>query len=140
MTTVICEQREISVADTPDASGALWLAVADCERATGFTLKPEGLCRDHICVPLRPGQGTELVRDGVSPAINMSGLWQRLGHPVVHDSAGEIWVLGTAAGERTTALQSLEAPDFSLPDLEGRPQSLHALRGKKVWLSTWASW
>ena len=140
MTTVICDQKASEVSATIDPQGSLWLDAADCERATGFTLKPEGLCRDHICVPLRPGHGAELARTGAAPSIDVAGLWRRLGHPIAHDTAGEIWVLGTAAEQRASALQSLEAPDFTLPDLDGRPHSLHALRGKKVWLSTWASW
>ena len=32
------------------------------------------------------------------------------------------------------------APDFTLPDLEGRLHSLSEHRGKKVLLVTWASW
>ena len=42
--------------------------------------------------------------------------------------------------ERTAALESLEAPDFTLPDLSGRPHSLVDYRGRKVLLATWASW
>ena len=34
----------------------------------------------------------------------------------------------------------LTAPDFSLPDLEGREHSLSDYRGNKVFLATWASW
>jgi peroxiredoxin len=37
-------------------------------------------------------------------------------------------------------MQSLEAPDFTLPDLEGRPHALRDYRGKKVFLVSWASW
>ena len=32
------------------------------------------------------------------------------------------------------------APDFTLPDLAGMPHTLSELRGKKVFLCTWASW
>jgi len=49
-------------------------------------------------------------------------------------------VLGESAQARGEALRSLEAPDFTLPDLAGRPHSLSAHRGKKVLLVTWASW
>jgi peroxiredoxin len=35
---------------------------------------------------------------------------------------------------------SLEAPDFTLPDVSGTPHSLSDYRGKKVLLATWASW
>jgi peroxiredoxin len=33
-----------------------------------------------------------------------------------------------------------EAPDFTLPDLEGRPVRLRELRGKLVFLNFWATW
>jgi peroxiredoxin len=49
-------------------------------------------------------------------------------------------VLGVGAAARSDALRSLEAPDFTLPDLEGRRHSLSDQRGKKVLLVTWASW
>ena len=32
------------------------------------------------------------------------------------------------------------APAFSLPDLEGKPQTLDSLRGKVVLLFFWATW
>jgi hypothetical protein len=34
---------------------------------------------------------------------------------------------------------SVEAPDFTLPDLDGRMHSLSDYRGRKVVLLTWAS-
>jgi peroxiredoxin len=37
-------------------------------------------------------------------------------------------------------LSSLQAPDFKLPDINGKPHSLSDFRGKKVFLVTWASW
>ena len=49
-------------------------------------------------------------------------------------------MLGTAAAERESALRSLQAPDFSLPDRTGRRHSLSEHRGKKVLLVSWASW
>ncbi|TAK76433.1 MAG: redoxin domain-containing protein [Dehalococcoidia bacterium] len=34
----------------------------------------------------------------------------------------------------------LDAPDFELPDLDGRMHRLSDRRGKKVVLALWASW
>ena len=48
--------------------------------------------------------------------------------------------LGTAAAERARQLDSLEAPDFELPDLSGALQRLSDHRGKKVLLIVYASW
>jgi len=37
-------------------------------------------------------------------------------------------------------LESLEAPDFELPDLDGKRRRLTEFRGKKVLLHAFASW
>jgi len=109
------------------------IPAGDAERVTGWTLKPEGMCRDALCVPLGPGA----VRDGT---VDVAAFWRTLGHPVVSDQANEVFVLGTAAESRAAALSGQEAPDFTLPDLAGVPHRLSELRGKKVFLTTWASW
>jgi hypothetical protein len=129
MTTILTETGEFVVGSTD----GLWVEAADVARATGWTLKPEGMCRDDACVPLKPG----MQRDG---RVDLAAFWQLLGAPVVTDEGCEVWVLGTAADERNARLAGLAAPDFTLPDLADKPQSLSKLRGKKVFLSTWASW
>jgi hypothetical protein len=115
------------------ASDGLWATAEDAERALGWSLKPEGMCRDALCVPL-PASAS---RDG---HVDLAAFWRKLGAPMVSDAAGEAWVLGAAADDRNRALAGLTAPDFTLPDLDGTPRRLSALRGKKVFLVTWASW
>jgi peroxiredoxin len=51
-----------------------------------------------------------------------------------------VWVLGAGAPARMAALAGLKAPDFMLPDLAGKPHRLSDLIGRKVLLTTWASW
>ncbi len=115
------------------ASGGLLLTPAETERITGWTLKPEGMCRDEMCVPLTPAmmQGER---------IDAAAFWRHLGNPVASDRAGETWVLGTGAAQRNTGLAGLQAPDFALPDLNGRMHRLSDYRGNKIFLTTWASW
>ena len=48
MATVLTEQGEMTLS----ATNGLWLSADDAERATGWTLKPEGMCHDDVCVPL----------------------------------------------------------------------------------------
>lgn len=60
--------------------------------------------------------------------------------PLAHDASTATWVLGESAASRSAQLQSLEAPDFTLPDLAGQRHSLAEQRGKKVLLVSWASW
>lgn len=118
---------------TVAATDGLRVSPADAEAVTGWTLKPEGMCRNELCVPLT-GDGRR------NDSVDLAAFWRALGHPVVSDNPGAVWVLGTAAESRTNALAGLEAPDFTLPDLAGVPHRLSELRGKKVFLTTWASW
>lgn len=137
MITVLTETGAERVAGAEADGEALWMPRGELARATGWTLKPEGFCRGEICVPVPAARAGEFVRED---AVNVAALWAHLGHPVVHDDAGETWMLGTGAGTRGQALESLEAPDFTLPDLDGRLHSLSDYRGKRVFLLTWSSW
>jgi hypothetical protein len=135
---VLSAGRQLRTTRMPDrANDELWLNAGDLERATGWALKPEGLCRDDACTMVAPSDRARLV---VGDAVCASGLWQKLGRPVLHDDAHAVWMLGEAAADRSRVLESLEAPDFTLPDITGKLHSLSDFRGKKVFLATWASW
>jgi hypothetical protein len=129
MAVVLTDRSEFEVA----ATDGLCVSPGDAEAITGWTLKPEGMCRDELCVPL----GDEARRGG---KVDIAAFWRTLGHPIVSDTSGEVWVLGTAADSRMASLTGLGAPDFALPDLSGLEHRLSGLRGKKVFLTTWASW
>lgn len=134
MPTILAE----SVVEGGRADGEnLWLAADDAATATGWTFKPEGFCKGDVCVPVPPARFDEFVDQG---EINVAKLWRHLGLPLAHDRAGDTWVLGASAAARSAQLQSLEAPDFSLPDLAGNQHSIKEQRGKKVLLVSWASW
>lgn len=62
------------------------------------------------------------------------------GRPVAVDLEARAAYLGTPASERARRLASLAAPDFTLPDLRGRPHSLADHRGEKVFLVAYGSW
>ncbi len=118
-------------------SDELWLRAADLERATGWTLQPEGLCRNELCTVVAPADRERWIE---AEAVCASKLWETLERPVLHDQAHSAWMLGEAAADRGRSLESLEAPDFTLPDITGKLHSLSDFRGKKVFLATWASW
>jgi hypothetical protein len=65
---------------------------------------------------------------------------QESGRPVALDEAEHVAYLGVSAEERGRRLASLEAPDFTLPDLDGRLHSLADHRGAKVFLVAYGSW
>jgi hypothetical protein len=62
------------------------------------------------------------------------------GRPVAVDDEERAAYLGVSAEERGRRLSSLAAPDFSLPDLDGRLHRLSDHRGKKVFLVAYGSW
>lgn len=109
----------------------VWIDTADLERATGWTRKPEGLCRGAMCVPVRdPIEGD----DGT---IDLRGVATALGKRSVLDNTGPVLALADDAMGRGE-VRNLH--DLSLPDLDGRMVDLSGTAGKKVVLVAWASW
>ena len=131
--TIIDDGRPVAV-PARARDGAVRLSRGALAEAIGWALKPEGLCRDNVCVPLR-GAALES-GDGV----DLAGVARLLGRPLALDVAERAAYLGMSAGERGRALAALEAPDFTLPDLAGRLHSLREHRGRKVLLVAYASW
>lgn len=135
--TILSDADERHVAGARIAEGDLWLPAAALPDVLGWTLKPEGLCRGAICVPLPRDRADGEVANGF---VNVSAFWRRMDRCAARSAAGDLWVFGANARERADALLSLEAPDFTLPDLSGRMHSLSDYRGRKIYLVTWASW
>ena len=121
-------------------SGQLWITTADLKRATRFEVKPQGVCRDELCFPLPKARQEEFLhKEGNQQWFNMTAFADLVRQPVAHDAGLGAWYFGLRADQRQT-LSALEAPDFTLPDLQGKPHRLSDFRGKKVLLVTWASW
>ena len=135
MLTIIAPDKTSTV---PGQAGSeLWLEADSLESATGWTLKPEGLCRGDTCVPIPRGRETQFLDAG---RINVSEFWQLLEQPIERSEDGDVWSLGEDAESRNEELRNLQAPDFTLPDFDGRLHSLHDFQRQKVLLITWASW
>ncbi len=105
------------------------------EQTLGWELKPEGLCRAGTCVPVRD-RAALVHEDG----IDLAALARLLDRPLAVEADEGVAVLGAPATERAHRLASMEAPDFTLPDLRGRLHSLRDQLGKKTLLIAWASW
>ncbi len=99
------------------------------EAGTGWELKPEGACRGETCIPLTdPPSANE---------VDLASMATQMGMPLVADEKHGVWSLGPhGAGSRT--LISAEAPELTLPDLDGNPFSLSSLRGQKVLMIAWS--
>ncbi len=117
--------RGDSVRIAPDALAA----------GLGWRLEAQGLCRGDVCVPVRD-RAALVSADG----IDLAALARAFDRPLALDVDERVAVLGASAAERGVRLASLEAPDFALPDLDGRTHTLRDQRGKKTLLIAWASW
>ena len=137
MPTLLMSARLSQVPEASSDGESLWLPVESLEKTTGWVLKPEGACLGERCVPIPPGREAQLVRAG---EFNITALAAHLGQPVLRDVAHGVVAIGESAEGRAGKLRTLQAPDFTLPDLDGRLHSLSDYRGRKLFLASWASW
>ena len=139
--TIIHDDQPLHFARALADSNALWLDDAELKKLAGWELKPEGICRGDLCVPMPPGRENEFTskRDGAT-FLNFTALSDQMNKPWAGDAKHSVWYFGAEAADRGNALRSLEAPDFELPDLDGKMHRLSDYCGKKVLLAAWASW
>lgn len=138
--TIVYDDVATQVTRDGDNPGQLWISNADLTRATHFEVKPQGVCRDQLCFPIPKARKHEFLRkDAGKDLFNLTAFAQLVQQPVAHDAALSTWYFGLRSDQRQT-LSSLQAPDFTLPDMNGKMHSLSDFRGKKVFLVTWASW
>jgi len=122
-------------------SSDLWITTSDLTRATRFVIKSQGVCRDELCFPLPKDRKAEFVsKKGATTWFNLSNFARLIKQSFVTDQKNNVWYFGVRPEEQNGYLASLEAPNFTLPDLNGKLHSLADFRGKKVLLVTWASW
>ena len=133
--TLIDETRPVDV-DASVTPRGVHLSATAVRDALGWELGPRGLCRGEECVPIPPA--TALTAD--DGTVDLAALARVLDRPLALDRMERAACLGAATATRAGRLRSLEAPDFTLPDLDGRPHALSGYRGKKVLLVAWASW
>ena len=103
--------------------------------ALGWELKPQGLCRGDVCVPVRDRASLVSAR-----GVDLAAFAEQIGVPLALDAEAGAAALGVAHRDRLSALDGALAPDFRLPDLAGRMHTLSEHRGKKALLIAYASW
>jgi peroxiredoxin len=133
--TVITEEA-MWVDAAPDAArDAFLVEEGRLTDALGWTLKPSGLCRGDVCVPVRDPAA---LRAG--DRIDLTAVARALGRDSVVDLPAGIMAVSLPAEQRRQALRDLRAPDFELRDLDGGLHALSDWRGTKRLLVTFSSW
>ncbi len=142
MTTIISAAiRFIEVTERPEGAD-LWLTPAHFEAVTGFALKPEGFCRDALCVPMPPARATQLRRGSASnSAINIAAFAASDGTAMGRQRRGRLLGArrtGRSAQRRVAVTRS--AGFRTAGSATESPHRLSDYRGLKVLLASWASW
>jgi hypothetical protein len=119
-----------------DRGDRVWVSPDELARATGWTLKPEGLCRGDVCVPVRDRSPLSS-GDG---ALDLVAVAATVGQPIVVDAEERVAALGRPVTDRTGLRAGIEAPAFRLPGIRGGTVDLDDFVGKKKLLLAWASW
>ncbi len=96
--------------------------------ATGWELKPQGLCRGEVCIPA-----------SLTAPVSLAEVAALLGRPLAHHDLGDrvIAVLGEPAGATTAVGDS--APPLTLPDVDGAPVTVGG-KGRKTAVVAWSTW
>lgn len=132
---VVTQDGETTAVEVASNFGEFAVSLADFARATGWQLKPEGLCIDEICVPIREANR---LTDGAS--IDLVEFARVTKQNIVFDRQRQVAALGERADSRSESMSSLLAPDFKLPDIHGRQVSFSDFNRRKRLLLAWSSW
>jgi hypothetical protein len=138
---IISDNAATEVTAGPQSLKGLWVTTTDLKRATRFEIKPQGVCRDELCFPIPKDRKDQFVsKAGSTTWFNLGEFSKMLKQPVAYDEKNSAWFIGPIPAAQNEHLQTLDAPNFTLPDMNGKMHSLADFRGKKVMLITWASW
>jgi hypothetical protein len=139
--TVLFQDRIVELDRTLGDPNDLWVVPADLTRINDFVLKPEGACLAELCIPVRQDRDSEMfVTRAGQGWFNVTELARKLQQAFTVDREHAVWAFGNIPVARNAFLQSAMAPDFALPDRDGKLVRLSDFRGKKVLVITWASW
>ena len=119
----------------PESLAAVAVTARRVARAVDQTLKPEGLCRDDVCVPVRDRNAIEL--DG---GLDLVAVAELLGSPTMIAADEAVVAVGVPAARRQEALERRRAPDVELPDLDGVDHRLTEWDGRRRLLVAFATW
>jgi hypothetical protein len=141
--TILYGALEAELAGATADRDRLWIPLDELERSTGWTAKPEGLCRGELCVPVPAAHRSEWIErsDEAGRRLDFAAFAAHLGHAIARDEDRGIWSFGPAADRGAPAgAGPVMAPEVRFPDLDGALHALSDYRGKKVLLYCWSSW
>jgi hypothetical protein len=135
MPTITVINEDVRTVEATTAGERVLVDAAQLPDAIGWALKPEGLCRDDICVPVKDPGALH-----VGDALDLASVCRVLGRPVVVDAELGVVAVALPSEERRRAINGLVAAPFTLPDLDGVPHDLAEWKGRKKLLVAFSTW
>ena len=132
---VINREGKTTAVEVASNFGEFAISLDDFARATGWQLKPQGLCIAEICVPVRDAKTLTN-----QTQIDLVEFARVTNQNIVVDQERKVAALGEHADTRSETMTSLDAPDFRLPDIHGRQVSFSDFNRRKRLLLAWSSW
>ena len=132
---VISRDGESASVRVDDVFGQFAISLEDFTITTGWQLKPEGLCIEKTCVPVR-----DMKMLTNQSQIDLVEFVRVTNQNIVVDQQRKVVALGEHADTRSELMTSLDAPDFTLPDINGKQVSFSDFNRRKRLLLAWSSW
>lgn len=129
MRLTLIDEHEIEVDANVDGDRIL-VSPSDLSGATGWELKPEGLCRGSVCVPVRDSVA-------VDDRVDLAAVASALHRSFVSSLEGGV---AAFAGDPMSAGMRASIDELELPDLDGNVVRMSDYAGRKRLLIAWASW
>ena len=130
MQLTLIDERQVDVDADLDGERVL-ISPAELEWATGWELKPEGLCRGDVCVVLRDPVEADHGR------VDLSAVVRALGRSMAVSLEGAVAAI---AGDPMGSGTPHSIDDLELPDVNGEIVRMSDTAGRKRLLIAWASW
>lgn len=137
--TVLARENTLVIERALVGDGTLLVPIENVEAITGFTIKPEGMCVDDLCIPL-PADSGWITDQAGAKYFDLTKFAAKMDQVYAVDAENNVWSFTAVPRPQTTPLMAGRAPDFALPDRTGKIVRLSDFRGKKVLIVTWASW
>jgi hypothetical protein len=130
MQLTLIDERQVDVDAEVDGDRVL-ISPAELEWATGWELKPEGLCRGPVCVLVHEPVQTE------HGLVDLAAIARALGRSFALSIEGGVAAL---AGDPMATGQTGNIDELELADVDGNVVRMSDTAGRKRLLIAWASW